>query len=202
MIVKVAKEKDFKKISQLRVEAYKKATGMKISDSSFLLFENDKREGIVLFVEDDEGNAISTLKGYQVCTKEELENVFDIKIHSDFEFPVFVLEKLATAFEFRRRGISKVFRIIFLEYCLKENLKNITLTAQEDASRIKIFKQMGYKIEIADVSQRKESSFNNSSRAVFCVLCRENFEKAIQVSKNGFDLSKFEFDISVKELFS
>ncbi|KAA3606887.1 MAG: hypothetical protein DWQ06_00850 [Calditrichaeota bacterium] len=202
MIVKVAEEKDYARISKLRIEAYKKATGMKISDNSFLFFENDKRPGIVLFVEDESGNAISTLKGVKVTNIEELEKVFDIKIHSDLEFPVFVFEKLATAFEFRRNGISRILRIIFFEYCLKSKIKNITLTAQEDASRIKLLKKMGYKIEIADISQRKITSFDNSSRAVFAVLNCNSFERAIEVNKQDFDLKKFEFDESVKTLLS
>ncbi len=202
MKIKVANEYDKVKLNNLLVNAYQTSTGMKLNDSSFLLWENTKEKGIVLCVENDKGEIISTMRGSIVTNKSELERIYDIKVNSKLNYPILLNYRGATSFEYRNKGLTKFLRILFLQFSLKNKINHIAVTMQEDASRVKLLKEMGFHFEFADISKRKESSFNNSSRAVFGLLDKSSFENALKIANENLqsDLSQFEFDESVKKL--
>ncbi len=187
MIIRIATQEDITAVEKLRTTAYQNATGSIISDTSFLHWNESDEQSITLILENEEKQIISTLQGKILTTKAELEKFFDISLNTSFSFPIFptfTIGKASTFLEYRGLGYTAIMRILFLKACLNSEIQSISSTMQADASRIPLLKQMGYFIEEADVSHRKNSHFNNTSAVLFNLLHKQNFVEAIAVAKD------------------
>jgi hypothetical protein len=196
MTLRIATQEDIPAVEKLRITAYQKATGSKILDNSFLYWDEIDDQSIVLILENEEKQIVSTLRGNMINRKIELEQFFDISLNSSFSFPVFTIGRAATFLEYRRLGYTAVMRILFLKACLNSKIQFIASTIQEDASRVVLLREMGYHIEEADISHRTNSGFHNTSTTLFNLLPKAYFLKALTTAKNKIVTPFSDFEIS------
>jgi len=204
MKVRIAKKEMAEAISTLRMEAYKVATNATLNDNSFLKWDAIDDESLVLYIEDDLGNPISSMRGIYVESAEEIEALFDISINGKLEFPMFLIDRLTTDIKFRRQGLSGVFRYIYIDACLKSKVKNIAFTINDGASRIPRMKKIGFTFERADLSKRQKSVYNNTSDVLLAMLGKEKFKYAQEVAKDDLkiDLNSVEIEDGFYEAFA
>ena len=179
MNIKIASSADAERITRLRTEAYTVATGTKLIDNTFLQWSTLDEQSIVLYVEDDFGQALSSMRSIKVDDAPTLEALFDIRLPAGIEFPVLAMDRLVTLIDYRRMRLTGNMRQLMLQACLNAELPNLVITIQEGASRIEFLTVMGYRFEPADVSHRTTSSFKNSSQALFGCLNHLNYPQAL-----------------------
>ena len=158
MTIRIANYDDIPSIEKLRIIAYQNATGSVTPDTSFLNWGTQDEQSIVLILENEQKQIVSTMRGNLINTLTELEAFFDITLNASFSFPVFTMGRAATFLEYRGLGYSAAMRILFLKACLSNHtVQGIASTIQADASRVLLLQQMGYHIEKADISNRQDS---------------------------------------------
>lgn len=195
MRIRIATHEDIPAIEKLRITAYKTATGSKIPDDSFLYWNEIDDQAIILVLEDETKQIISTMRGNLINTKKALEQLFDISLKKPFSFPVFTMGRAATFSEYRGLGYSAVMRILFLQACLNSKVQFIASTIQEDASRVNLLRKMGYHIEEADISHRMNSCFDNTSAALFNLLPQQYFFNALSIANSKVVTPVSDFEI-------
>ena len=199
MTIKIATQEDISAVEQLRMTAYQMATGSTTPDYSFLKWNKKDDQSIVLILEDEKKQIISTFRGNVINTKKELEQFFDISLNTSFSFPVFTMGRAATFSEYRGLGYSAAMRILFLKACLNSKIQFIASTIQADASRVTLLREMGYYIEEADISHRVNSCFQNTSTTFFNLLPKQRFFNAIATANDQIvtPLSDFELQVGL-----
>ena len=195
MKIRMLERGDISALETLRLTAYQHATGTKLDDNSFLLWNELDEQSCILVMENDAGKIISTMRGTVIHQKEDLENFFDIRLHQEFLFPKLAVSRAATFLEYRGRHYTVVLRTVFLQACIRAGIEGIATTIQEDASRVPLFRDMGCQMEIADINHRSDSYFNNSSRVLFGMLKRKDFFSAYKVASERMvsNLSDFTY---------
>lgn len=188
MKLKLASRKDALKISQLRKDAYRKATGSILLNDNFLNWNDDDDRSSVVYVEDLAGEAISCMRAMKVNSTEEIESLFDIKIHSRLYHPILTLDKATTLSGFRRQGLTGILRHHFLEAAIIDDVQHIVFTVNDNVSRIPFLKELGFTFESADITHRLGGVFNNSCKVLFGVLNRQQFQTALEISREKFHL--------------
>jgi len=194
MTIRIATHEDISAVEKLRIIAYETATGSKIPDSSFLLWNENDEQSIVLVLENETKQIIATMRGNVFNTKIELEKFLDITSKTSLSFPVLTMGRAATLLKYRKLGYSAAMRILFFNACLNSKIQFIASTIQADASRVALFRQMGYHIEEADISHRINSYFQNTSKTLINILPKKGFSNALAVAndKIGTPFSAFE----------
>ena len=196
MKIRLATAKDILAVENLRKDAYQSATGSVIPDHSFLLWNEEDDHSLILVLEDESQQIIATMRGKVIHDHAELERFFDITIRSELKFPVFTMGRAATLMNYRRLGFSAVFRVLFLQACQGIQMEYVVATIQEDASRVSLLRQLGYTVEVADLSMRKNDDFQNISRAMVASLNREDFKSAEQVATQLLKTKMSAFEMS------
>jgi hypothetical protein len=185
--IRLAKVEDGKKISDLRITAYKKATGAILKNSDFLRWHPTDNQAAVLYIENSANQVISSMRGVTCDSVAELECLLDISVERSLKLPILALDKAVTCIHHRRLGLIAILRSILLEAAKNAGVGCIAITINEGASRIPHLKEIGFEFEEADLSKRTDSDFNNSTKVFFAVLHRDSFEQAINVAKNSLE---------------
>lgn len=197
MNIRLMTHDDIPLVEKLRMAAYENATGSKIPDTSFLRWSKNDEQSIILVLENEEKEIISTMQGNVICTNVEVERFFDITLNTAIPLPVFTIGRVATLLKHRRLGYSAVMRALCLKACLlSPKIQGIASTIQADASRVPALRQLGYHIEKADISHRTNSSYQNTSDTLFGLLTKQRFSSAIDIAHTKLltPLSAFNID--------
>lgn len=204
MKVKVANREMSHTISELRKRAYKVATNATLRDDSFLEWDEMDDKSLVLYIENDLGEVISSMRGILAKSRTDINQILDIDISDKVEYPIFLIDRLTTDISYRRKGLSGIFRYLYIEACLNvKGISNIGFTINDGASRIDRLKRIGFNFERADLSIRKGDYYQNTSDVLLAILNRTYFENAKQIAKADLkiDLSTVEIKDDFYETF-
>lgn len=198
MKIKLATRADANRIFDLRKQAYRVATNTKLLHTDFLKWDNWDKRSLVFYVENDQKQAVSSMRALKLFRIRDIEKVFDITLHTTIELPVLIMDRATTLVQYRRRGFSAAIRYLMIKSCINSPIKNIAATVNAGVSRIPHLKELGYTFEAADISHRKQLLFQNTSEVILGKLHHSRFVEAssIAVKKLKTPLSFFEFEKS------
>lgn len=168
-------------ISHLRTEAYKIAFGTSLKSFSFLNWDKNDDRGLVMYLSDEKGEAIASLRAIMLHSKEELEALFDITLPGSLACPLLAMDRLVIAPSHRKKGLSGLFRHYLYGACVGTGIRNLTFTINDGSSRIPFQQKMGFKFEEADISHRIDNPYDNKGGILLARLTPDSFDQAYRV---------------------
>lgn len=193
--VKIAYTSIAKQITALRIDAYKNGSNSTIQDFSFLNWSQQDEESIILYVENEVGEMISSMRAIYTTNIEDIEEIFDIRINVPIQTPVLLFDKLITNVQCRGTGISRIFRYLFLHYSIDSSVQHILFTVNDGVSRIPLLKKSGFEFEKADISHRAHSVYKNSTAVLLAKLPTTKFAFAAQCTLDNFKTPLTDYSI-------
>ncbi len=196
MKILIANESVANKINQLRLKAYTQASNATILDMSYLHWNKDDNSALVLYIENEQGLVISSMRARVIYEKISVENEFDIRIKGHLTLPALILDRASTDISYRGHRLTAIFRHCFIKACLNSSVQNILTTVNEGALRIPIMESVGYQFSEADISHRTNSVYDNKTKVLLGKIPRVLFPKAARVSKEilKYDLRTFQIE--------
>lgn len=180
--VRVADKTDALRISELRIAAYHEATGSKLQSYDFLKWCEVDDSSLVLYLENEKGQAISSIRACVYKNQEHVAELFDVRLNKPISLPVLAIDKLVTLVEYRCHRLSAVLRYLCIKAAQLSNMGCIALTINDNASRVPLLRDMGYRMEVADISHRSQSVYDNDCKVLLADLPFEKFDQAMTVS--------------------
>lgn len=204
MLIKLADRENADSINELRTRAYRIATNTKITIFSFLKWNEWDDKALVFYIENEKGNAVSSMRGLLVDDERSVEKVLDISLNTPVSFPALIIDRTTTLIQYRQRGFSAVLRYFLIRNCINSSVRNIITTVNDGVSRIPHLKEIGYIFEKADISNRRKVLFENTSDVLFGVLPHTHFSLAAKIAAKNLKtpLSFFTIDNQIIERMS
>ncbi|MEM9887215.1 MAG: hypothetical protein AAF849_15080 [Bacteroidota bacterium] len=195
MKIRIANPSTAECINQLRLNAYKAASDAIILDYSFLYWNKEDETSTILFIENDSGKIISSMRAKVLTKKKSVEAKFDIRMHDRLELPALILDRACTDIRYRGHRLSAILRHLFISACLDTDVKNILTTVNAGAKRIPVMESVGYRFQEADTSHRTNNVFKNNSKVLLGNIHRSIFPQAAIRSREVLDYQLEAFEI-------
>ncbi len=173
-----------REVSQLRVEAYRVAYGTTLKSFDFLHWDANDDWGCVMYVRDQEGTAIASLRGILLSEQAALEQLFDIRLDFAVPCPVVALDRLVILPAHRKKGLSSLFRYHLYSASVHAPIGCLAFTINEGASRIAMQKQIGFQFAPASTEHREQSPYDNQTRVLFAHLPQAACAMATEVVRD------------------
>lgn len=180
----IATSADATEVSNLRKQAYRQATNASLSDDSFLEWNETDEEAKVICIRNAKEELISSMRLTLHFSSDSLFRLFDVGVGKDTAFPIIAIDRATTLQSYRRHGLTNLLRYFALLAFEHSESNLIAFTINEGASRIPVLRKMGYEFELADVSHRTASPYQNTSRVLLATLHKDRLATAKQVSRS------------------
>jgi len=182
MKLKIASSAQAQAITDLRKRAYQKGSKTHLKDDRFLEWNTDDENALILYIANENGIPISSFRLSIAFHKEQIEGLFDIRLHQNLKYPVLLLDKLTTDPDYRRRGLSAAMRYFILKSAVKSDIQNIAFTINDGVSRKAHLLELGFRLDKADLSHRINASYQNETDVLFGHLAQHQFQTASQIA--------------------
>lgn len=204
MKIRLATPTDADRITEMRLEAYTQVTNGKITDMDTLRWNDTDQNNVVLYIEDDSGQVVTSARYLRIDSKSELEEHYDIRTGQALDYPILTIDRLSTLTSQRGKRLSASLRQLAVQICQLNEVNYLAVTVNEGVSRIPALSGMGFDTEFPDTSHRSGSMFDNSARVVLAWLPKSRYESALEVNGSilKLQLSDFEIEEAIFERFS
>jgi hypothetical protein len=136
---------DAEAIHALRLEEFQRADEFEVVEPTALHWDETDDRDLVLAAWDEQGRAISTMRGGIVKDRQEAEQRMEcsVPLH-DSVFPTFLLGRGATRKEFREKGLNSALRYHFYSMVPGTTIRSILGGVYLHAPRTELMRSLGY----------------------------------------------------------
>lgn len=178
--VRLATRIDAERLQSLRVNAYGQAANIELIDSRVMMWNHTDEKNLVLVVENEAGELISTMKALLIRDANTFLRETNIIPSPSMAFPVLYLKTGSTAKPYWGNGLNTILKMEFVKYLLGSPIQNLINTINQGTSRIALLESLGFHFTEADTSQRKNSPFKFHTPLAIGVLNCKNFNSFLR----------------------
>ncbi len=143
--IRSATRADAAEIYALRLSEFKRAEEFEVVEPMALHWDERDDLEVVLAAWDEQGRAVSTMRGGIVKDRREAEERMECSVPLDESaFPAFLLGRGATRKEFRDKGLNSAIRYHFYSMVPGTPIRSILGGVYHHAPRTELMKALGY----------------------------------------------------------
>lgn len=176
--IRLASEKDGKKISELRLTEYQNAKDFQLVSTAYLKWDDTDRRCPVAAVFNGLNEVIATMLVIPVNTAEETVSSLESDLPVEIDFPAFVFKKAVTKCAYRKHGFNQLLRYHIIKAALNCDIQSLLSPVYESAPRTGFMKKIGYEFHTS-LSPTPDKLIPSSTR-ILAVLERSRMKEALK----------------------
>lgn len=182
--IRPATRSDCNEINELRISEYSRAdNNFTLTDSQKLMWSNEDDEAIVLSVWNENGRVLSTMRGREVASREELAYFQGCEIPDEMDmFPALALTRAATNNEYKNVGFHSTLRYCFIQYAFLHNYEALFGSLFANAPQLRSMERIGYRFIPTSLNNMSMSTGKTDENELYLAVLEANkFDSGLEI---------------------